>query len=160
MVILVMGVAGSGKTTIGQMLSAQLNWPFVDGDNLHSVSNIAKMAAGIPLTDDDRAPWLQSIHDVMEGWRMQQKNGIIASSALKEKYRRILLTSPEIKLVYLRGSYDLIYSRMQHRPGHYMKPEMLQSQFAALEEPTDAIVVDIAVPADEIVANIRQTLAI
>jgi gluconokinase len=160
MVILVMGVSGSGKTTIGQMLSAQLNWPFVDGDSLHSAANVAKMAAGIPLTDDDRAPWLQSIHDVMEGWLIQQKNGIVASSALKEKYRRILLTSPEIKIVYLRGSYELIYSRMQHRPGHYMKPEMLQSQFAALEEPTDAIVVDIAAPAKEIVANIRQKLAI
>lgn len=160
MVILVMGVSGSGKTTIGQMLSAQLNWPFVDGDSLHSAANVAKMAAGIPLTDDDRAPWLQSIHDVMEGWRLQQKNGIVASSALKEKYRRILLTSPEIKIVYLRGSYELIYSRMQHRPGHYMKPEMLQSQFAALEEPADAIVIDIAAPAEEIVANIRQKLAI
>ena len=160
MVILVMGVSGSGKTTIGQMLSAQLNWPFVDGDSLHSAANVAKMAAEIPLTDDDRAPWLQSIHDVMEGWLIQQKNGIVASSALKEKYRRILLTSPEIKIVYLRGSYELIYSRMQHRPGHYMKPEMLQSQFAALEEPADAIVIDIAAPAEEIVANIRQKLAI
>jgi len=160
MVILVMGVSGSGKTTIGQMLSAQLNWPFVDGDSLHSAANVAKMAAGIPLTDEDRAPWLQSIHDVMEGWLIQQKNGIVASSALKEKYRRILLTSPEIKIVYLRGSYELIYSRMQHRPGHYMKPEMLQSQFAALEEPADAIVIDIAAPAEEIVANIRQKLAI
>jgi gluconokinase len=160
MVILVMGVSGSGKTTIGQLLSAQLDWPFVDGDSLHSAANVAKMAAGIPLTDDDRAPWLQSIQDVIEGWRTQQKSGIIASSALKEKYRQILLTSPEIKLVYLRGSYDLIYSRMEHRPGHYMKPEMLRSQFAALEEPTDAIIVDIAAPAEEIVANIRQKLAI
>ena len=160
MVILVMGVSGSGKTTIGQMLSAQLNWPFVDGDSLHSAANIAKMAAGIPLTDDDRAPWLQSIHDVMEGWRTQHKNGIVASSALKEKYRQILLTSPDIKLVYLRGSYELIYSRMQHRPGHYMKPEMLQSQFAALEEPKDAVVVDISESAEQIVATIRQKLAI
>jgi gluconokinase len=160
MVILLMGVSGSGKTTIGQMLSAQLNWPFVDGDSLHSAANVAKMAAGIPLTDDDRAPWLQSIHDVMEGWRTQQKNGIIASSALKEKYRHILITSPEIKLVYLRGTYDLIYSRMQHRPGHYMKPEMLQSQFAALEEPNDAITVEISAPVEEIIATIRRGLAI
>jgi gluconokinase len=160
MVILVMGVSGSGKTTIGEMLSAQLNWPFVDGDTLHSAANVAKMAAGIPLTDDDRIPWLQSIHDVIEGWRMQQKSGVIASSALKKEYRQILLTSSEIKLVYLRGSYDLIYSRMEHRPGHYMKPEMLRSQFAALEEPTDALIVDIAAPAEEIVANIRQKLAI
>jgi gluconokinase len=160
MVILLMGVSGSGKTTIGQMLSAQLNWPFVDGDSLHSPANIAKMAAGIPLTDDDRAPWLQSIHAVMEGWRIQQKNGIIASSALKEKYRKILLTSPEIKLVYLRGAYDLIYSRMQHRPGHYMKAEMLQSQFASLEEPKDAIVIDIGPAPEVIVSTIRQQLAI
>ena len=160
MVILLMGVAGSGKTTIGEMLNAQLNWPFVDGDSLHSAVNVAKMAAGVPLTDDDRAPWLQSIHDVMEGWRTQHKDGIVASSALKEKYRQTLLTSPEIKLVYLRGSYDLIYSRMQHRPGHYMKPEMLQSQFAALEEPLDAITVEISAPAEEIVAIIRRRLAI
>ncbi len=160
MVILVMGVSGSGKTTIGEMLSAQLNWPFVDGDSLHSSANIAKMAAGIPLTDDDRAPWLQSIHDVMEGWRTQHKNGIVASSALKEKYRLILLTSPEIKLVYLRGSYELIYSRMQDRPSHYMKPEMLQSQFAALEEPKGAVIVDISESAEQIVATIRQKLAI
>jgi gluconokinase len=160
MMILLMGVSGSGKTTIGQMLSAQLNWPFVDGDSLHSPANIAKMAAGIPLTDDDRAPWLQSIHAVMEGWRIQQKNGIIASSALKEKYRKVLLTSPETKLVYLRGTYDLIYSRMQHRPGHYMKAEMLQSQFASLEEPKDAIVIDIGSAPEVIVSTIRQQLAI
>ncbi len=160
MVILLMGVSGSGKTTIGQMLSAQLNWPFVDGDSLHSAANVAKMAAGIPLTDDDRAPWLQSIHDVMEGWRTQHKNGIVASSALKEKYRQILLTSPEIKIVYLRGSYDLIYSRMQDRPSHYMKPEMLQSQFATLEEPKGAVIVDISESAEQIVATIRQKLAI
>jgi gluconokinase len=160
MVILLMGVSGSGKTTIGQMLSTQLHWPFVDGDSLHSPANVAKMAAGIPLTDEDRIPWLQSIHDVIEGCRTQKRNGIIASSALKEKYRQILLTSPETKLVYLRGSFDLIYSRMQHRPGHYMKPEMLQSQFAALEEPNDAIIVDIPAPAEEIVSKIRQQLAI
>lgn len=160
MVILLMGVSGSGKTTIGQMLSTQLKWQFVDGDNLHSASNIAKMAAGIPLTDEDRAPWLQSIHDVMEGWRTQQESGIVASSALKEKYRQMLLTSPEMKLVYLRGSYDLIYSRMQHRPGHYMKPEMLQSQCAALEEPKDAVVVDISQSPEQIVSEIRRKLAI
>jgi gluconokinase len=160
MVILLMGVSGSGKTTIGQMLSAQLNWPFIDGDRLHSAENIAKMAAGIPLTDQDRAPWLQSIHAAIERWRVQQQNGIVASSALKEQYRQILLTSPDIKLVYLRGSYHLIYSRMQHRPGHYMKAEMLQSQFAALEEPKDAIVVDIAPSAEQVVSTIRQKLAI
>jgi gluconokinase len=160
MVILLMGVSGSGKTTIGQMLSGQLNWPFIDGDSLHSAGNIAKMAAGIPLTDDDRAPWLQSIHAVIERWQAQNKNGIVASSALKEQYRQILLTSSETKLVYLRGSYDLIYSRMQHRPGHYMKPEMLQSQFATLEDPKDAIVVDISLSAEQIVSTIRQKLAI
>lgn len=160
MVILLMGVSGSGKTTIGHMLSAQLNWPFIDGDSLHSAENIAKMAAGIPLTDDDRVPWLQSIHAVIGGWQAQHKNGIVASSALKEQYRQMLLTSPETKLVYLRGSYNLIYSRMQHRPGHYMKPEMLRSQFAALEEPKDAMVVDIALSAEQIVSTIRHKLTI
>ena len=160
MVILIMGVSGSGKTTIGQMLGSQLNWPFVDGDNLHSATNIAKMAAGIPLTDEDRAPWLQSIHDQIESWRSQQRSGIVACSALKEGYRQILITSSDVKLVYLRGSYDLIYSRMQHRPGHYMKPEMLQSQFAALEEPANALVVDVAKSAAEIVSTIRQGLAV
>lgn len=160
MVILLMGVSGSGKTTIGQMLSAQLNWPFVDGDSLHSAANIAKMAAGIPLTDDDRAPWLESIHHVMEGWRTRQENGIVASSALKKKYRKLLLTGPEMKLVYLRGSYDVVYSRMQHRPGHYMKPEMLQSQFAALEEPKNAVILDVSDSEEKIVSEIRQQLAI
>jgi len=160
MVILIMGVSGSGKTTIGQMLGSQLGWPFVDGDSLHSPANIAKMAAGIPLTDEDRAPWLQSIHDQMESWRSERKSGIIASSALKEKYRQTLITSSDVKLVYLRGSYDLIYSRMQHRPGHYMKPEMLKSQFASLEEPWNAVIVDISKPAEEIVSIIRRQLEI
>ncbi|HLH08266.1 MAG TPA: gluconokinase [Terriglobales bacterium] len=160
MVILVMGVSGSGKTTIGQLLSAQMNWPFLDGDSLHSAANVAKMAAGIPLTDEDRRPWLESLHEVIQGWITQHKNGIIASSALKKTYRQILVTGPDVKVVYLHGSYELIYQRMQHRPGHYMKADMLQSQFAALEEPVNAIVVDITPPADQIVAEIRRRLAI
>lgn len=160
MVILIMGVSGSGKTTIGQMLAAQLNWPFVDGDSLHSAANIAKMSAGIPLTDEDRKPWLLALEGVMQGWITGQKSGIIASSALKDKYRQLLVTSPEIKVVYLRGTYDLIYSRMQHRPGHYMKADMLKSQFAALEEPADALIVDIALPVEQIVATIRQHLTV
>ena len=160
MVILVMGVAGSGKTTVGQMLSTQLNWPFVDGDSLHSPANIAKMAAGIPLTDEDRIPWLRSIHAVIQSWLDQGKGGIVASSALKEGYRRMLVTSADIKLVYLRGTYDVIFSRLQHRAGHYMKPEMLRSQFEALEEPKDALIVDIAQPAEHIVSSIRGSLAI
>lgn len=152
-----MGVAGSGKTTIGEALANELGWTFYDGDQFHTIENIAKMRSGIPLNDEDRLPWLQRLHELITSCINDDKPGILACSALKEKYRRILLPqSGEVLLVYLKGSYDLIWSRMADRPNHYMKPHMLKSQFDALEEPTEGLIVDIHQSVEQIVAAILE----
>lgn len=158
-----MGPAGSGKTTIGMLLAAQLSWEFADGDDFHPPANIAKMSRGTPLTDEDRLPWLQSIHDAMLQWQAQGKSVVIACSALKRSYRDLLGISPNarnIKLVYLKGSYDLLLQRMHSRKGHYMKEKMLASQLADLEEPSDAITIDIAESPEQIVSAIREYLGL
>ena len=151
-VIIVMGVSGCGKTTVGNALSAKLGWPFYDGDDLHPKANIDKMASGIPLNDDDRWPWLDNIRALISESLRTGKSIIIACSALKERYRqRLQQGDNRVKLVHLRGSYDLIWRRMQAREGHYMKEVMLQSQFDALEEPLEAIVVEIDADIDTII---------
>ena len=152
---IIMGVSGCGKTAVGQALAKELGWEFFDGDDFHPPANITKMAGGLPLTDEERAPWLTALHDLIA----QKSPGVLACSALKERYRQTLLAgNPQVQIVYLKGSYELIWSRMLLRTGHYMKPQMLQSQFGALEEPVDALTVDIALPVDEIVEKImRQT---
>jgi gluconokinase len=158
-----MGPAGSGKTTVGKLLAAQLSWEFADGDDFHPKANIEKMSHGIPLTDGDRLPWLKSIRDTMLGWEAQQKNGVIACSALKRRYRELLgidANAKNIKLVYLRGSYDLLLERLHSRKGHYMKEQMLSSQFADLEEPTGTLTIDIAKSPEEIVSETRQQLGL
>jgi gluconokinase len=161
MILLLMGVAGSGKTTVGQILAQKLQWQFADADDYHSPGNIAKMAAGIPLTDDDRAPWLAALASALNAWIVEHTNVVLACSALKETYRAQLLTDPAVRLVYLKGSYELILSRLQARGHHYMKPEMLRSQFETLEEPHSAIIVPINAPpdtiADEIIAKLQVT---
>lgn len=150
-----MGVSGSGKTTLGMALAQKLGWDFYDADDFHSHENIAKMIAGTPLTDMDRLPWLASLHDLLLGTLTANRHPILACSALKEKYRAQLLQGIDgIALIYLQGSYDLIWSRMSSRMGHYMKAEMLQSQIEALEEPENAIVMDISMPVDEMVDKI------
>ena len=155
--LIVMGVSGSGKTTIGQAVASKLGWDFYDADDFHPQENIAKMAMGIPLTDADRAPWLASLHDLIESCLTRDRPGILACSGLKESYRQFLLEGNErVEIIYLRGSYELIRSRMSARKNHYMKPEMLQSQFDALEEPTDALTVDISLSVDEITQKILQ----
>jgi gluconokinase len=156
MVLILMGVAGSGKTTIGQMLARALGWRFVEGDDFHSPANVAKMAAGIPLTDADRVPWLAALHNAIAGWVREQQNIVLASSALKRTYRATLKVGPEVIFAYLRGSPELIARRIEHRRGHYMKANLLPSQFEILEEPEDAITVEAALPEEEIV---RQILA-
>ena len=158
MIIVVMGVSGCGKTTIGQQLADRLGWPFFDGDTFHPSANIDKMSCGIPLNDEDRSGWLAAIADQMRSLITSDQSGVFACSALKEKYRDQLRVSDQVKLVYLRGSYDLIWSRMQQRPGHYMKPNMLTSQFEALEEPRDALTLDIGQPPDQMVEHVIQTL--
>lgn len=155
-----MGVSGCGKSTIGKAIAANLGWDFYDADDFHPPHNVAKMTSGIPLDDNDRAPWLASLHDLISSTLKADRAGVLACSALKERYRRQLLEgNPNAQVVYLKGSYELIWSRMSARAGHYMKPEMLQSQFAVLEEPQNAIVVDIALPPDEIVAQVLGKLS-
>ena len=158
MIIVVMGVSGCGKSTIGQQLADRLGWPFYDGDEFHPPANIDKMSRGIPLNDEDRSGWLVAIADRMLTLMAAGESGVFACSALKQKYRDQLQVSDQVKFVYLRGDYDLIWSRMQQRPGHYMKPNMLASQFETLEEPHDALALDIGQSPDHMVERIIQTL--
>jgi carbohydrate kinase (thermoresistant glucokinase family) len=160
MFIIVMGVSGSGKTTVGLALAHALRCPFYDGDDYHPPANIAKMAAGLPLNDDDRAGWLAALADVIRAGLARGEQGVIACSALKQKYRATLRSAAscaeQVRFVYLKGSYSTIMARMQSRQWHYMQPGMLQSQFDALEEPINAVVVDITLEPEEVV---RQILA-
>ena len=150
-----MGVSGSGKTTVGQALASELGWDFYDADDFHPPENISKMENGIPLADADRVPWLAALHDLIESCLTRNRPGVLACSALKESYRQNLLEGNEdVQLIYLKGSYEKIWSRMAARKDHYMKPEMLKSQFEALEEPADALTVDVSLSVDEIVQEI------
>lgn len=155
-----MGPAGSGKTTIGELLAAQLGWQFADGDNFHSPANIEKISHGIPLTDSDRLPWLDSIREAISQWLSQHKNVVLACSALKRTYRDRLLISPDVKLVYLKGSYDLLRQRLHARKGHYATEQILTSQFTDLEEPTDALIIDVSPSPQEIAAEIRTKIGL
>jgi gluconokinase len=147
-----MGVSGSGKTTIGQLLAASLHWEFQDADSFHSPENITKMRHNIPLTDADRMPWLQNLQTAIAQWLQENKNVVMACSALKASYRQFLLLDRDrIKIVYLQGSYNLIQQRLQTRHNHFMTEKLLNSQFDALEEPSDAIFVDVSEPPETIV---------
>ena len=160
MIALLMGVSGVGKTTIGQALAEQLGWQFDDADDFHSAANVAKMRAGIPLDDADRAPWLQSLHDAIADWVRAGKSVVLACSALKQAYRQQLLVGPEVKLVYLHGEFELLSQRLKARNGHYMNPELLRSQFDTLEAPAEAISVDVSRQVPEIVAAIRAAIGV
>lgn len=154
-----MGVAGSGKTTIGILLAEKLGWQFADADNFHSEQNKAKIAQGIPLTGADRAPWLGALRSAIEGWQAENENVVFACSALKRSYRDELQTAAErnsgvVRSVYLKGDYELIYSRLHARRGHFATESILKSQFADMEEPDDAITVAIAKTPVEIVDEI------
>ena len=156
---IVMGVSGSGKTEVGKSLSQYLGWNFYDADDFHPTQNIAKMANGIPLDDSDRAPWLAALHDLISSSLAENRFGVLACSALKERYRKQLLAGNDgVQLVYLKGSYDLIWSRMAARKEHYMQPEMLQSQFDTLEEPVNALTMDISRPVDEILSKVLEQM--
>jgi gluconokinase len=157
--VLVMGVSGCGKTTVGQAVAAKLGWPFYDADEFHTPANVAKMMSGIPLSDADRAPWLDELHELIARHINEHKPAVLACSALKESYRQVLLRDcPGVLVVYLKGSFELIWSRMADRPGHYMKPNMLKSQFEALEEPAAALTIDVSQPVEQIVAHIQAHL--
>ncbi|MEO5887051.1 MAG: gluconokinase [Anaerolineales bacterium] len=156
---IMMGVSGSGKTSVGKSLAQHLGWDFYDADNFHPQANVEKMAKGIPLDDSDRVPWLDSLHDLISSSLTHSRPGVLACSALKERYRqRLLQGNAGVQLVYLKGSYELIWSRMSTRKDHYMKPRMIQSQFDALEEPTNALTVDISLSVDEILQDVIKQM--
>jgi gluconokinase len=154
-IVVIMGVTGSGKTTVGTVLAQQLGWEFADADDFHPPANVAKMKAGIPLDDADRAPWLASLRQAIEQWIAKRENVVLACSALKKNYRDELAVGREVRFVYLKGSYDLIYQRLKQRHGHFASEKILAGQFADLQEPDDAFTVEIDQPVEEIVAEIR-----
>lgn len=155
-----MGVSGSGKSTVGKMLASELHWEFSDADAFHSPENLEKMSQGIPLNDADRMPWLLAIQQAIAVWLAEDRNAILACSALKSSYRQILVPDPQrIKLVYLKGSFDLIQQRMAMRQNHFMRQDLLSSQFDTLEEPEDAIYIDASLPPAAIVQQIKMMLA-
>ncbi|MGL5063945.1 MAG: gluconokinase [Microcoleus sp.] len=161
MIVIVMGVSGAGKTTVGKLLAQSLDWDFKDADDFHPIANIEKMSQGIPLDDADRMPWLYKMQQAIADWLQAKKNVILACSALKASYRNLLFGDrPEIKLIYLKGNYELISRRLQQRQNHYMKADLLSSQFANLEEPQNVIVLDAAQPPEDLVQQIIKHLNI
>jgi carbohydrate kinase (thermoresistant glucokinase family) len=160
MVIVVIGVSGSGKTTVGTMLAVAMKCPFLEGDSLHPKENIDKMSHGTPLTDADRGPWLSAIHARILDSFERGEDLVVGCSALKQEYRRVLGKGIPITWVYLKGSQALIRSRLKHRRNHFMKVDLLASQFDALEEPDDALVVDVSEPPNVIVEHILSQLRV
>ncbi|MGL5194977.1 MAG: gluconokinase [Chroococcales cyanobacterium] len=160
-IVIIMGVSGSGKTTVGKRLAEALDWQFMDADDLHSPENVEKMSQGIPLDECDRHPWLMAMRQQISAWLQQDKNVVLACSALKQSYREILDCALEpIKLVYLKGSQAVIQERIQSRTDHFMPADLLNSQFDALEEPTpdEAIHVDVSLPVPELVERISRSV--
>jgi carbohydrate kinase (thermoresistant glucokinase family) len=161
-IAVIMGVSGSGKTTIGRALARRLGWRFQEGDALHPPENIAKMKAGHPLDDKDRAPWLSAIAAAIDEWRRRGERGVITCSALKRRYRDIIIGDrPDVRLVYLEGSQALIGERIAERHGHFMPASLLDSQFVALEPPAPdehAIAASVDMPVADTVAQIAAAL--
>src|SRR3954469_18508504 len=160
MIVIVMGVVGAGKTTVGRMLGQQLGWEFADADDFHSPSNVEKISKGLSLGDTDREPWLEALRAAIAGWIAAKRSAVLACSALKASYRSKLAVGPEVKFVYLKGQAPLISERLRARRGHFAGEQILSSQVADLEEPHDALTVDIAEPPVEIVKRIRNSLGL
>ncbi len=159
MIVLIMGVSGSGKSTIGRRLADALQWKFADADSFHSHINIEKMRAGTPLSEHDRGPWLHALRAEIDRWISEEQNVVLACSALTTASRRILIhDSNSIALIYLKGSSGLIQARLAQRGHYFMPQELLASQFETLEEPTDALTIDTAWPPETITARIRAYL--
>lgn len=161
MVVIVMGVSGTGKSTVGRMLADRLGWAFVDADDLHSVENRRKMAEGTPLTDVDRQPWLELLRARMEKALEADEDLVLAFSGLKQLYRaRLTVDAERQRWVYLHAPASVIHERLQKRAGHFMPASLLQSQLEALEAPEDAILVDVTPPPDVVVARILDGLGL
>jgi gluconokinase len=161
MIIVVMGVSGSGKTTVGRLLADELGWMFIEADDFHPPANVAKMASGQPLNDEDRTPWLAALRTQIDRHLARGENAVVTCSALKERYREVLVGDPQkVKIVHLHGSPELLRSRMNNREGHYMPATLLDSQLAALEPPEDALTLDVVHSPEELVAQIRQAFRV
>ena len=160
MVVIVMGPEGVGKTTVGTLLARELGWQFADADDYHPRANIEKMSRGIPLTDVDRAPWLEALHAAIMGWDAEHRNVVLACSALERNFRARLAQNADVKFIYLKGTYELIAARIRAREGHFAHEDLLASQFAILDEPQDAITVDASRTPEEIVAEVRKRLSL
>jgi len=160
MFILIMGVTGCGKTTVGRLLSAAIGWPFYDADDFHTPVNVRKMASGVSLTDEDRGPWLAELWALISERNERGENGVLACSALKQSYRRTLSTGAGLVVVYLKAEADLVRSRLADRRGHYMPQRLIESQFLDLEEPKGAITIPAAWPPEQIVSAIRSWVGI
>lgn len=180
MIYILMGVSGSGKSTFGEFLSEKLGWPFYEGDNFHPLENVEKMSRGEPLTDQDRFPWLLKLHEVIESERSSGSDALVACSALKRLYRQILLHGskalcslvnpdhhtlpsniPDVFFLFMHGDYNLIYQRMVARRGHYMKENLLRSQFEDLEPPSDdenMLLLDIRMSITDMAAQVEKHL--
>lgn len=159
MVVILMGVSGSGKTTVGQELSRLLGWPFHDADDYHPPANLAKMSSGVPLSEEDRLPWLKTLAVLIRGWLEGNENSLLACSALTRRSRRLLQgNSPGVRFVYLKGSRQLIGQRLQSRQGHFMPAALLDSQFDALQPPRNALCVDAAQTPQQIAKQIANWL--
>jgi gluconokinase len=160
MIILVMGVTGSGKTTVGELLASRLGWVFLDADDFHSAENVEKMRRGVALSDADREPWLAAIHAELLKCAAENKDAVLACSALKQSYRDRLGAGVEMRVVYLKGTYGEIAARLQGRTGHFAGEGILAGQFADLQEPRDALVARVSDAAEEIVGEILRGLGI
>lgn len=155
-----MGVTGSGKTTIGRLFAESVGWKYFDADDFHPVANVEKMKRGVPLTDADRAPWLTRVRELISDCISGNDNAVIACSALKASYRKFLSIDESVKIVYLKGEPDLIKQRLRTRRGHYMNPDLLDSQFLTLEEPEGSLRIDVSLPPPQIVAIIKEYLGV
>ncbi len=161
MVVILWGVSGAGKTTIGELLARELGWKFIEADDFHSGANIDKMRRGEPLTDEDRQPWLERLRAAIKESLDHNENAVLACSALKKKYRDRLRVSDQVKFVFLRGSREQIAERLHDRRGHFFNPDLLASQFADLEEPRpaeDALTVELGAGPAEMTDTIQRKL--
>ena len=160
MIVIVMGVTGAGKTTIGRLLAEHLRWEFADADDFHPAANIEKIRQGIALDDADRQPWLERLHTAIATWIAEGRNTVLACSALKRSYRQKLEAGPQVRFVFLKGSAELIAARLRARQGHFAGEQILAGQFADLEEPEGAVTVDIGPTPQQIVGDIRERLGL